>query len=437
MPRRAKQLRSVLIKPAGPDCNLACAYCFYLEKARLFPERNVHRMSRETLEATVRGTMTAGSPVVTFGWQGGEPTLMGVEFFEQAIEFEKRYGGDGRHGDGHDGDGRYGRAGRTVGNGLQTNGLLIDGAWCGLLRDAKFLVGLSLDGPRHVHDRYRQQRGGEPTWQRVVDAGKRMLDAGVEVNALAVVNDYSAEFAGEIYEFLKEQRLTYMQFIPCLEPDPREPGRPAAFSVAPERFGRFLCEAFDRWIADFRDGRPTTSIRWFESIFATYVNAPPPECTLLAECGNYLVIEHNGDVFACDFFVEEAWRLGNVLGDDLGELLNSPRQAEFGRRKAILPRDCQTCEWLSHCRGGCPKERWGGPADARQSYFCPAYKMFFAHADAKLRELAAGWLAGRNAPSPLPAPPAASGPASRPAVAGRNEPCPCGSGAKYKRCCGR
>lgn len=355
---------------------MACRYCFYLQKDRLFPDTTIHRMSTKVLRATVRQVMAEGGADIAFGWQGGEPTLMGVGFFEQAVELEKEYGG----------------AGQTVGNGLQTNGLLIDRRWCRFFCDARFLVGLSLDGPEHVHDRYRLTCGGQPTWERVVEAAKRMLDSGVEVNALTVLNDYSSRFPREIYEFLKESGLSYMQFIPCLEPDPADPARPAPFSVAPEQFGEFLCTVFDCWLRDFCDGRPTTSVRFFESVFATYVGLRPPECTLFSECGTYVVVEHNGDVFACDFFVEDQWRLGNLLEGRLAEMLNSPQQARFGRRKADLPHACHTCRWLKHCRGGCPKERWGCSSGERRSHFCEAYQMFFSHADAQLRQLADAWL---------------------------------------------
>ena len=419
MSQYTKQLDSVLVKPAGPDCNMACRYCFYLEKERFFPDSAVHRMSTQVLEALIRQVMTQGAPNVSFGWQGGEPTLMGVDFFRQAIEFEKEHGRDGQ----------------VVGNGLQTNGLLIDDEWCGLLRESKFLVGLSLDGPEHVHDHYRRTRGGQPTWQRVLDASKRMLDSGVEVNALVVLNDYSARFSHEIYDFLKECGLPYMQFIPCLEHEPEDLTQVAPFSVSPEQFGSFLCEVFDCWLDDFRDGEPTTFVRWFDSIFATYVGHRPPECTLFTECGNYVVVEHNGDVFSCDFFVEDQWRLGNVLDGNLLDMLNSPLQARFGRGKAALPSACQQCQWLAHCRGGCPKERWGHPSDAKLSYFCDAYQMFFAHADSHLRRLAETWLDHQNQPSPIPEIPVDHAQPS--ARVGRNDPCPCGSGEKYKRCCGK
>jgi uncharacterized protein len=419
MPRRVKQLESVLIKPAGPDCNMACAYCFYLKKQSRFPATPVHRMSPRVLEETVRQVMQQSGDNVAFAWQGGEPTLMGVDFFRQAVELERAYG----------------RAGQTVGNGLQTNGLLIDETWCRFLRESQFLVGLSLDGLEPVHDRYRVTQGGQPTWKRVMDALKRMLNHGVEVNALTLLNDDSSRYPREIYAFLKDSGLRHMQFIPCLERDPSEPGKAAPFSVSAEQYGTFLCEVFDCWWDDFRDGEPTTFIRWFDSVFATYVGVRPPECTLLSECGMYVVVEHNGDVFSCDFFVDDEWRLGNVLEGTLIDMLNSPRQAAFGRRKSQLPHECQTCPWLTHCRGGCPKERWDVSPNRQPSRLCAAYKRFFAHADARLRELADAWHRRQDQPPQGSLPPA-PGPDLGASV-GRNEPCPCGSGAKYKHCCGK
>lgn len=414
-----RPLTSVLVKPSGPDCNFDCKYCFYLERAAQFPAPGPHRMNATILEALVRQTMTAGANTVSFSWQGGEPTLMGVPFFEQAVEWEKHYGRDGQ----------------TVGNGLQTNGQLIDDDWCRFLRANHFLVGLSLDGPQAVHDVYRLTAGGRPTWTRVMDAGKRLLDAGVEVNALTVINDRTAEHGREIYEFLRDAGFRHMQFIPCLEHDRMDPARPASFSVRPAQLGRMLCEVFDAWRSDFRAGQPTTFVRWFDAVFATYVDVSPPECTLLAECGNYVVVEHNGDVFSCDFFVEPGWKLGNVCTGDLQELLNSPRQREFGKRKAALSPTCRSCRWLTHCRGGCPKERWGNPADPECSYLCEAYQMFFAHADAGLRTLAAAWRAKQAAGARTHSLVQVGHPRAR--GRDRNAPCPCGSGAKFKHCCGK
>ena len=416
MAGRPKQLRSVLIKPAGPRCNLACRYCFYLDKGRLFPGTTAYRMTEAVLDETIGQVLACAGPEVSFSWQGGEPTLLGVDFFGRAFELQKRYG----------------RGGQVVGNGLQTNGLLIDEDWCRFLSEAGFLVGLSLDGPEHVHDRYRLSRTGQPTWARVMTSLGRLLDSGVPVNALTVVTEHTANHAGQVYEFHKQSGLDHMQFIPCIEPDPARPGELASFSVSPRRFGEFLCTIFDCWRADFDAGRPTTFVRWFDSVFYTYVGLEPPECTVSAECGDYVVVEHNGDVFACDFFVEERWKLGNVMEAGLGELLNGPKQAAFGRLKSDLPEQCRACRWVEHCQGGCPKERLYNPHDRRLNYFCESFRMFFAHADGFLRDLAERW---RREHDPPAVPKGAAGGARRADRVGRNEPCPCGSGRKYKHCC--
>ena len=398
---------------------MACRYCFYLPKQELFSETRTHRMSDAVLEALVQQAMQEAGPNVAFAWQGGEPTLMGAEFFERAVALQRTYG----------------RSGQTVGNALQTNGLLIDDRWHTLLRESRFLVGLSLDGPQYVHDHYRVLAGGQPTWQRVADSARRMLAAGVEVNALVVVSDHSACYANEIYEFLRDLGLIHMQFIPCLECEPSNPATPTPFSVSPEAFGEFLCAVFDLWQGDFRDGAPTTFVRFFDSVFATYVGVQPPECTLHEKCGNYVVVEHNGDVFSCDFFVEPRWRLGNVLEGSLIEMLNSPTQREFGDRKADLADACCTCRWLAHCYGGCPKERLGSHAGPQPSHLCAGYRMFFEHADRRLHELADIWRREQQEQAALIE--RATAQTRNYSHVGRNDPCPCGSGKKYKRCCGQ
>lgn len=336
-------------------------------------------MNDDVLRRMVKQVMWTGGRQVSFGWQGGEPTLMGLPFFERAIEYQVRFG----------------RGGQSVGNGLQTNGILIDREWALFLRDARFLVGLSLDGPAHVHDRYRRFANGRLTWAHVVQARDALLNAGAEVNALVVVNDYSVQYVREIYEYHKSSGLTHMQFIPCVEPD-ADRRRAAAYSVDAASYGHFLCALFDLWSADFVDGLPTTSIRWFDSLFYTYVGYEAPECTLLRECGAYVVVEHNGDVYACDFFVEPKWQLGNLMQDSLESLLNSVRQSEFGRVKADLPGECRRCPWLAHCHGGCPKDRMADPADGGSNHFCRSYIQFFEHADAGLKKLAEAWRQRQN-----------------------------------------
>jgi serine-type anaerobic sulfatase-maturating enzyme len=414
--KQKKSLQSVLIKPAGPDCNLRCGYCFYIEKAQLFPESKTHRMSLETLEELIRQVMRQGPTQLSFGWQGGEPTLMGLDFFRKAVEFQQKYG-----------------RGQSVGNGLQTNGLLIDDQWARFLKSYHFLVGLSIDGPEEIHNHYRVNKSQKGSWQRVRDTARLLLDAGVNVNALTVISDFAARFPEEIYQFHKDLGLAYMQFIPCLEPDPANPARPAPFSLGAEPYGRFLCTLFDLWCSDFKNSRPTTSVRYFDSLFHRYVGLPAPECTLQPECGDYVVIEHNGDVYSCDFFVDPQWRLGNIGEGRLVDMLNSRRQNRFGGRKAILPKPCHQCPWRPFCHGGCPKNRIQNSLNQLENYYCKSYKQFFQHADRRLRDMAQNW---KQEQQRRGTPPTDTSQPSAKAKIGRNQPCPCGSGKKYKRCCG-
>lgn len=422
-PQHKKQLQSVLIKPSGADCNLDCIYCFYLEKAEMYPEQSKHRMSVEVMEEMVKQVMQSGGNQLSFGWQGGEPTLLGLEFYEKAVEFQKKYGRDGQ----------------SVGNGFQTNGILISDEWCQFFNRYSFLIGLSLDGPAHIHDHYRITKGGGASWSRVHDTAKRLLDRGVATNALVVVNDYSSQHPEEIYEFHKDLGFEFMQFIPCVERDPRDPSKAAAFSVSDEQYGEFLCRIFDCWKKDFNGDLPTTSVRYFDSVFHLYVDMQPPDCTLLEECGCYVVVEHNGDIYSCDFFVEDDWRLGNLMEGSIVEMLNSDHQGQFGCMKSDLPPECPECEWLRYCNGGCTKDRIRDPKDNGSNHFCESFKMFFNHANDDMQRLADQWIIDRkqeeedyhkHQQEEI----------RRMAQAqniGRNDPCPCGSGKKFKKCCGQ
>jgi len=336
-------------------------------------------MNDKILEEVIKQAMMQGDSYISFGWQGGEPTLMGVSFFEKVVKLQQQYG----------------RC-QTVGNGLQTNGILLDEEWAKFLRKNNFLVGISLDGPKHIHDYYRLMQGGQGSWDRVVDNTKLLLDNDVAVNTLSVISDYSVNFPEEIYEFHKSLGLNFMQFIPIVETDPEDHTKAAPFSVSPEKYGSFLCKLFDLWRNDFCGDSPMTSIRYFDSVFYTYVGLEPPECTLLKKCGVYLVIEHNGDVYPCDFFVEPKWKLGNVMNSSLIELLNSERQNAFGEQKANLSDSCKGCKWLSHCFGGCIKDRIRDPMDNNTTHFCISYKMFFKHANKQLREMAENWKRKQN-----------------------------------------
>lgn len=363
-----KPLDSVLIKPAGPDCNMSCKYCFYLTKRDLFTAPGPHRMTESILRETVRQVMEQGGERVGFGWQGGEPTLTGMDFYEKAVEFQHQYARPGQHAE----------------NGFQTNGVLIDRVWAEFFRENRFLVGLSLDGPQDVHDRYRLSEGGLSGWRQTVRVRDILLATGVDVNVLSVVNDHSVRFVRDIYAFHKSGGVYNLQFIPCVEPDLLHPERPAPYSVPPESYGRFLCDLFDLWKSDFREGRPTVFVRWFDAVFFTYVDLSAPECTLLPECGVYLVVEHDGGVYPCDFFVDANHRLGSVTKNRLSDLLNSEGMNRFGKRKHEAVLGCGTCPWLKHCWGGCPKERIGAG-------LCAAYRLFFEHADGDFRRLARDW----------------------------------------------
>jgi uncharacterized protein len=406
-----KPLNGLLVKPAGADCNMACDYCFYSGKKSLYPDAEKHRMDDAVLKEMIRQMMVHGESEISFCWQGGEPTLMDVDYFRRAVDYQIQFG-----------------RGKTVGNAIQTNGVLIDQKWADFLFDHRFLTGISLDGPQHIHDRYRRTAGGGSSWEKTLDAAKRLLDRGVSVNALSVVNDYSARYPDEIYGFLKEAGLSYMQFIPCVETDPAAPGRAAPYSVSSDEYGRFLCRIFDLWRADFKDHRPATSIRFFESFLFAYAGIIPPDCSMMEECGVYLVVEHNGDVYSCDFFVTPKHRLGNVMTGRLDSMLNSAAQNNFGKQKKSLSPECRACAYLKLCRGGCPKDRIRDPSDNGANHFCAAYKMFFDHAGPEFQNIVDVFREKQKSGGTI-----IREPSKR---VGRNQPCPCGSGRKYKKCCG-
>ncbi|MBN2279812.1 MAG: anaerobic sulfatase maturase [Candidatus Marinimicrobia bacterium] len=408
-----KPLEFLLVKPAGPDCNLACDYCFYLEKEKLF-EKHSHRMSDDILETMIRQAAEQSEGRFNFGWQGGEPTLMGLDFYKKAVELQKKYGSTNQ-----------------FGNSLQTNGILLDEEWADFLVNNKFLVGLSIDGEKHIHDKYRKNKNGEGSWERVRKVAEMLLNKNVMVNSLSVVNDYSVNFPEETYYFLKSLGFQFMQFIPIVESD-QEGKQAAGFSTQAEKYGEFLCKIFDLWKAEFIDNQPTTSIRLFDAVFYQYVGMESPECTLRKECGIYTVVEHNGDVYSCDFFVEPEWKLGNILEDNLLEMLNSEKQEKFGKMKMDLPAKCRTCEWLQFCHGGCPKDRLRDPRDQNISHFCAAYQRFFKYADSTFRQMARNFL---KQDAPVFKIDTEMGETQN--QISRNDPCPCGSGKKYKKCCGR
>jgi uncharacterized protein len=362
---------TLLIKPSGSDCNVDCAYCFYKSRA---PQVGTgrQRMSAEVLETLVKDYLGLRFPLSGFAWQGGEPTLMGLDFYRRAVELQKQYGG----------------AGQEVGNSLQTNALLLDNAdWCKFLAENKFLVGISIDGPRELHDHYRLDLGGHGTWERVMRAIECCREHKVEFNTLTLVNHLTADHPDEVFDFLLALGSRYLQFIPCVEVDP-ESGRVAEFSATPKQYGDFLCRVFDRWLAF---GPERLSIRDFDSILSHCIAGRPTLCTFDRQCSQYIVVEHTGDVFPCDFFVEPKWRLGNIRETPIQELAACARKKAFARLKQDLATKCLVCRYLPMCRGGCLKDRAAFDKDnlGRESYFCESYRRFFDYALPRFMQIAA------------------------------------------------
>ena len=353
---------SLLIKPAGPDCNLACSHCFYSDKSAMFGGKT-HRMADSTLEKLVRDYLSLNFSPSAFCWQGGEPTLMGLEFFHRVVALEKKYTASGQ----------------AVTNALQTNATLLDDSWCKFLRDNKFLVGISLEGPVKYHDRYRKNAAGVGSFEHVMAAMELLKKHRVEFNVLTLLTDSNVDAPQEIFEFLVAQQITYMQFIPCFE---KQDGQLASYSITPQQYGRFLCRLLDIWIAN---GPQKVSIRLFDSVLSHLFSSNHTLCTFGRKCNDYVVVEHNGDVFACDFFVEPQWRLGNMLETPIGELANSQTKRLFADKKSVVNNGCIVCRHFAVCRGGCIKERVFERNDySDQSYFCRSYKMFFDYALPKL-----------------------------------------------------
>jgi uncharacterized protein len=360
---------SLLIKPAGPDCNLACRYCFYACKSGQFGQGR-HRMSEATAERMVRDYLGLGLEMSGFAWQGGEPTLMGLEFFEKVIGFQKQYG----------------QAGQLASNALQTNATLLDDRWCEFLAENQFLVGVSLDGPAEVHDYYRKDPAGRGSFDRVMTAIDLCRKHGVEFNILTLIHDRNADKADELFDFFTAQGLGFLQLIPCAEIDPAT-GQMADFSVDGPRYGRFLRRLFERWL-DY--GPAKLSIRLFDSILSYALGQGQTECTLGPQCNDYIVIEHNGQAYCCDFFVEPEYLLGNIHDTNIGQLAAAPRKRAFAEDKLKIATKCLVCRYLEVCRGGCPKDRLvRGRGLEAESWFCEGYKMFFDRALGHLRGMAA------------------------------------------------
>ncbi len=398
---------SLLVKPASADCNLRCQYCFYLDHAALFPESKVHRMSEETLSGLISSYMSTNQDQYAFGWQGGEPTLMGLDFFRLVTDLQQKYG----------------RSGAVVSNGLQTNATLIHYKFARHLADYNFLVGVSLDGPAQLHDFYRKKRNGAASHPDVLQGIKRLEENRVNFNILILVNELNVNKAAEVYNYLCENGWFYHQYIPCVEFD--RDGKPLPFSITGEAWGDFLCALFDEW---YKSDLTRVSIRLFDSILTYLVENQRNICHLGLNCCQYFVVEYNGDIFPCDFFVTESLRLGNILTHSWEELARDETYLSFGSLKTEWNRACASCLYQDICAGDCLKHRLNPGNDPHTlSWLCPGWKKFYKHCLPSFQQIAEGLNRDRQRIQPIP-------PSALKNV-GRNDPCPCGSGKKYKKCC--
>ena len=412
---RASRSFQVFVKPAGAACNLACGYCYYRLKDERPASGPPGRMPDDLLEDYIVQHFEASpDEIVRFSWHGGEPTLLGLDYFRRIAVLQRRHAPPGR----------------MYANGLQTNGVLIDDVWGRFLAEEDFAVGLSLDGPAAFHDRHRRGRDGSATFEAARRGWEILGRHGVGRDILCVVGADTVESPAEVYGFFKDIGAPSVSFLPLVEPRPDRPGGVSARSAPPEAWGDFLIAVFDEWEA--RDiGRIKVQI--FEEAARTAFGREHSLCLFRPECGDIPVLERDGSLYACDHFMDPGHRIGGLRESRLLDLLESPALRAFGRRKReTLPRTCLDCEVLAMCHGECPKNRFARSPDgeAGANYLCPGYRRFFEHIRPFVDAVAAAW---RNQASEMnrPAAPAAALP--RP---GRNDPCLCGSGAKYKKCCG-
>ncbi len=422
----------VMAKPGGSVCNIDCTYCFYLEKEALYPERNKNwRMSDETLERFIQQHIAAqNSDQVSFAWQGGEPTMMGLPFFHRVVELCEKYAN-----------------GRAVSHALQTNGILLNDEWASFFARQGFLIGLSIDGPAHLHNQYRVNRAGKGTHEQVMAAMALLKAHKVEFNTLTVVGKHNVDHAREVYEFLLAAGSRYIQFIPLVERMSTEastvlnlvmPGESAAmlapWTVPSWQYGEFLNQIFDIWI---RRDVDRVYVQMFDVALAAWTGQPPVLCVHSETCGHAFALESNGDLYNCDHYVYPEHLLGNIHQHSIQELNNSEQAIAFGQaKKTTLTPDCRRCDYRFACHGGCPKHRFAVSPSGHpgHNYLCAGYKHFFQHITRHMNV----WreLLEQGYPPPAIMQWLAQESSAVPKTAGRNESCPCGSGKKFKRCCG-
>ncbi len=427
LPAGAPPAFHLLSKPTGAICNLDCAYCFFLAKEMLYPGSRF-RMAEALLETYLRQLIESHrTPEVTIAWQGGEPTLMGLPFFRRSVEIAQQYA----------------RPGMTISHTIQTNGTLLDDEWAAFFKQNNFLVGISIDGPRAMHDIYRQDKGGAPTFDKVMRGLAYLKQHGVEWNALTTLNHANVDEPVAVYRFLRDEcGARFIQFIPIVERHHVD-GVPfgAAVverSVTATQYGQFLISVFEEWV---RHDIGEVYVQMFDVALANWYGEPSGLCVFSKTCGTALALEHNGDLYSCDHFVEPEYKLGNIKETHMIELVASDQQRKFGQNKFdTLPQYCLACDVRFACHGGCPKDRFITTPDgeAGLNYLCAGYKLFFHHVNQPM-QLMVQLLRQNRAPSELTRLYASKDREWQAQLAktGRNDHCPCGSGQKFKHCHGR
>ena len=426
----------VMTKPSGPLCNIDCKYCFYLEKSKLFPDEKHWRMSDDVLESYIEQYIAAQqTPEVQFAWQGGEPTVLGVGYFEKVVELQAKHAN-----------------GKLIANAFQTNGTLLNDAWGEFLHRNNFLVGLSIDGPEKIHDAYRVDKQGKPTFHKVMRGMEILKKHKVEFNTLTCINRKNATQGLEVYQFLRNEGSGHMQFIPIVErraqgcesnelelvlPSTPMQANVTPWSVRPDEFGQFMSTIFDEWV---RHDVGKVFVQTFEVSLMAWMGMEPNLCIFQKECGLGLALEHNGDLYSCDHFVYPEHQLGNIMEKTIAEMVASPQQQQFGKDKLeSLPKYCLDCDVRFICNGDCPKHRFTTTPDGEEglSYLCAGYKAFFHHIDPYMKIMAKELRAGRPATSIMAYARQQDLAAAGQRTPGPNDLCICGSSKKYKKCCGQ
>jgi uncharacterized protein len=412
--KKASRDFQLFVKPTGSKCNLDCSYCYYLEKEQLYPETESFRMPDDLLEKyIIQHFKACADSVIRFSWHGGEPTILGLEYFRNIVGLQQKHQPDGQR----------------IENGIQTNGVLLDENWCRFFKEENFSIGLSLDGPKELHNKFRRTKNRKPSFAQTKRGLELLVKYEIDFDILCVVNSDNVKYPLQIYKFFKENNAKYVSFLPLVEQQSNLKTGVSSRTVNAEEFGEFLCTIFDEWITS---DIGKIKIQIFEEAARIAFGQDHSLCIFRKTCGDIPVIEHNGDFYSCDHYVNPEHRLGNIRDNHLIDLLKNQAQLEFGNLKRdTLPRYCLECDVLEMCNGECPKNRFiltpGG--DPGLNYLCTGYKRFFTHCRPFVTEVANVWHeTNRNGLQQTQS-------TLHSIKTGRNDPCPCSSGKKFKHCC--